>query len=61
VLFMVNGQVFDQIQTTVTGNVTATAALQTSALPRGTHTIVVVYLADSTFRASSRSATLTIN
>jgi hypothetical protein len=47
--------------TTVTGNTTADAVFRTSGLPRGTHTIVVVYLSDPTFRASSRSTTLTIN
>jgi hypothetical protein len=61
VLFMVNGEIVGQVATTVTGNITATALLRTSTLPRGTHTIVVVYLGDATFRASSRSATLTID
>jgi hypothetical protein len=61
VLFMVNGQVLGDVQTTVTGSVTAAAVLSASALPRGTHSVTVVYLADATFRASSRSATLTVN
>jgi len=60
-LFMVDGQVLGVVPTTVTGNVTADAVLSTSALPRGTHTVVVVYLADPVFRASSRSTTLTVN
>jgi Concanavalin A-like lectin/glucanases superfamily/Bacterial Ig-like domain (group 3)/MBG domain (YGX type) len=61
VLFLVNGQVLGQVPTTVTGNITANAVLKTSALPRGTHTVVAVYLADPTFRASARSAALTVN
>ena len=61
VLFMVNGQILGEVPTGQTGSVTATAVLRTSALPRGTHTVVVVYLGDSTFRASSRSTTLTVN
>ena len=61
VLFMVNGKVLDQVAATVTGSITSTAVLPTSTLPRGTHTIVVVYLADATFRASTRATTLTIN
>jgi hypothetical protein len=61
VLFIVNGQVLEGVAVTVTGNITSQAVLQTSALPRGTHSVVVVYLADPVFRASSRSATLTIN
>jgi large repetitive protein len=61
VLFMINGAIVVEVATTVTGSVTADAVVRTSALPRGTHTIVVVYLSDPTFRASSRSTTLTIN
>jgi len=61
VLFMINGEVVGEAPTTVTGNTTAESVFRTSALPRGTHTIVVVYMADPTFRASTRSATLTIN
>lgn len=58
---MINGEVVGEVPTTVTGNTTADAVLRTSALPRGTHTIVVVYLSDPMFRASTRSTTLTIN
>ena len=61
VLFLINGEVVGESPTTVTGNTTADAVFRTSGLPRGTHTIVVVYLSDPTFRASSRSTTLTIN
>jgi hypothetical protein len=61
VLFLIDGAIVAEVPTTVTGNVTADAVLRTSALSRGTHTVVVVYLADSTFRASARSTTLTIN
>jgi hypothetical protein len=61
VLFMVNGQVLAEVPVVVTGNITAQAVLTTSALPRGTHAIVVVYLADPTFRASARSTTLAVN
>jgi hypothetical protein len=61
VLFMVNGQVLGQAATTVTGSTTATAAFGTNALPRGTHTIAVVYLGDATFRASTKPATVTVN
>jgi hypothetical protein len=58
---MIDDAIVAEVPTTVTGNVTADAVLRTSALPRGTHAIVVVYLSDPTFRASSRSTTLTIN
>jgi hypothetical protein len=61
VLFLANGQVLGQVTATVTGNVTSTAVMHTAALPRGTHTIVVVYLSDPTFRASTRSTTVTVN
>jgi hypothetical protein len=61
VLFMVNGEIIGEVPATVTGSVTATAVLRTSTLPRGTHTVAAVYLGDATYRASSRSTTLTIN
>ena len=61
VLFIINGEIAGQVPTAVTGSVTATAVLRTSTLPRGTHTVVAVYLGDATYRASSRSATLTID
>ena len=61
VLFIVNGQVLEEVPVTVTGNITSQAVLSMSTLPRGTHSVVVVYLADPVFRASSRSASLTVN
>jgi hypothetical protein len=61
VLFLIDGTVAGEAPVVETGNTTAAAVLHTSELPRGTHTIVVVYLADQNFRASARSITLTVN
>jgi hypothetical protein len=61
VLFMVDGQVLGDVPTTVTGSITADAVLRTSALARGTHTVVAIYLSDPVFRASSRTTTVTVN
>jgi len=61
VLFMVNGQVLGQAPAVATGSTTSAAVWRTSALPRGSHKVVVVYLTDATFKASTKSITLTVN
>jgi uncharacterized protein YcnI len=61
VVFMINGSVVSEVPVVKTGNITSAAVLQTSDLPRGTHSIVAVYLADVNFRASEKLITLTVN
>jgi hypothetical protein len=61
VLFMVNGEVIGTVGTTVTGSVTAQAVLRTNALSHGTHNVAIVYLGDGTYRASTATATVTVN
>jgi hypothetical protein len=61
VAFLVNGSVVGSAALSASGSVTATMALAAARLPHGTHAVEVVYLGDTTYRASATKISLVVN
>jgi len=61
VVFVANGTVVGTASLDETGSATATATLQISTLPRGSHSITAVYLADAASRASAGTVKVSVN
>jgi hypothetical protein len=65
VMFLVNGTVVGQAtlrsEDDDDDQPSAVATFRTSALPRGSHVVEVVYLGDGAYRAGAESITLVVN